>query len=179
MADWAPARILVVDDHPEVLRLVRRQLEPSYRCDVASTAGEARAQLASQPTHLVLCDIYLPGESGLVLAQEIVREFPQTSVVLMTAEDDPEVARRAFDFGVHGYLVKPFGRGQLLITTMNALKRRQLELAQKAHARTLPGTAPNRHRSGADADLRQGRRFDTSLPIAAPRRTRVSRIGRA
>ena len=137
MADGAPARILVVDDHPEVLRLVRRQLEPSYRCDVASTAGEARAQLASQPTQLVLCDIYLPGESGLVLAQEIVREFPQTSVVLMIADDDPEVARRAFEFGAHGYLVKPFGRGQLLITTMNALKRRQLELAQKAHARTL------------------------------------------
>jgi PAS domain S-box-containing protein/putative nucleotidyltransferase with HDIG domain len=135
--DPARARVLVVDDHPEVLRLIQRLLERSYVCDVASTTGEAREKLARESFELVLCDVYLAGESGLILAEEIVREFRRTSVVLITAEDDPEVARRAFEFGAHGYLVKPFGRGQLLITTMNALKRRQLELAQQAHARTL------------------------------------------
>ena len=137
MTDGVPARILVVDDHPGVLRMVRHQLEDSYELDVSTTAGEAREKLAGAPFQLVLCDIYLAGESGLILAEEIVHGDGQASVVLMTAEDDPEVARRAFEFGAHGYLVKPFGRGQLLITIMSALKRRQLELAREAHARSL------------------------------------------
>jgi two-component system, NtrC family, sensor kinase len=47
------------------------------------------------------------------------------------------VAEQAFDLGAHGYLVKPVWPGQLLITTMNALRRRELEIAGKAHSRNL------------------------------------------
>ncbi|MEA2219527.1 MAG: hypothetical protein QOJ35_2153 [Solirubrobacteraceae bacterium] len=132
-----PARILVVDDNPVQLRLVRRQLEERYRCDVATTVDEVREKLASEAFELVLCDVSLRDESGLVLAEEIVREFQRISVVWMTATDDPVVASDAFDRGAHGYLVKPFGRGQLLITAMSALRRRELELARQARARTL------------------------------------------
>ncbi len=57
--------------------------------------------------------------------------------MLVTGVDDPDVAEKTFGLGAHGYLVKPFWPGQLLITTMNALRQRELELAQKAHNRTL------------------------------------------
>jgi response regulator RpfG family c-di-GMP phosphodiesterase len=137
MAPESAVRVLVVADQAEVLGLVEKQLGRRYSCAFSSTADEARAQLAGESFDLVLCDANLPNRSGLILGEQIVREVHETSLVLMTTEDDPEVARRAFQFGAHGYLVRPFGRGQLLITTMNALKRRELELAQEAHVRAL------------------------------------------
>ncbi|MDX6583025.1 MAG: cyclic di-GMP phosphodiesterase [Solirubrobacterales bacterium] len=132
-----PARILIVDDQPELLRLMERMLDREHDCKVAGGNTEARAQLAKHSFELVLCDIEMPDGSGLELAEELARERPHTSVVLVSGVDDPEVARQGFDLGVHGYLVKPFGRSELQITVINALERRRLEIAQEAHTRTL------------------------------------------
>lgn len=74
------------------------------------------------------------------MAETITEEHPATAVVLVTDRDDPEIARRAFGFGVHGvhgYLVKPFWPGQLLITVMNALRRRELENLESTHRLNL------------------------------------------
>jgi PAS domain S-box-containing protein len=132
------ARILATDDRPEILRLIERTLGGRYACEFAGSVEEARQKLSGDGGFdLALCDIQMPGESGLVLAEEIIREHPGTAVVLVTGEDDPEVAEQAFAFGAHGYLVKPFWPGQLLITAMSALRRRDLELAQKAHSKVL------------------------------------------
>jgi PAS domain S-box-containing protein len=131
------ARILATDDRPEVLRLIDRTLGEHYECEFAGNVEEARGKLGDGEFDLALCDIQMPGESGLVLAEEIVAESPLTAVVLVTGVDDPEVAKKAFAFGVHGYLVKPFWPGQLQITVMSALRRRELELAQQAHSRAL------------------------------------------
>ena len=133
----APARILATDDRPEVLRLVERTLGDRYECEFAGSVEEARERLAAGEFALALCDIQMPGESGLVLVEEIAREHPATAIVLVTGVDDSEVAERAFELGAHGYLVKPFWPGQLLITAMNALRQRELELAQEAHSRAL------------------------------------------
>ena len=135
----SPVRILATDDRPEVLRLIDRTLGAHYDCSFASGVEEARAKLAGAEAEfdLALCDIQMPGESGLTLAEEIVAGSPLTAVVLVTGVDDPEVAEKAFGFGVHGYLVKPFWPGQLRITVMSALRRRELEIAQQAHSRAL------------------------------------------
>ncbi len=131
------ARVLATDDRPEVLRLVERTLGERYDCDVAGSVEEARGRLAEGAYEVALCDIQMPGESGLVLVEEIARDQPETAVVLVTGVDDPEVAERAFELGAHGYLVKPFWPGQLLISVLTALRRRELEIAQRAHSRTL------------------------------------------
>ncbi len=130
-------RILATDDRPEILELIERTLRGRYSCEFAASVAEARNKLAGEQFELALCDIQLPGESGLVLAEEIVEKYPHTAVVLVTGVDDPEVAETAFDLGAHGYLVKPFWSGQLLITAMSALRRRELELAQAAHSKAL------------------------------------------
>ena len=134
------ARILVTDDQPEMLRLVDNALGTQYRCEFAGSVAQAHKKLASTPFNLALCDLQMLDGSGLVLAEEITEEHPETAVVLITDKDDPEVARRAFALGgrgVHGYLVKPFWPGQLLITTMNALRRRELENFESAHRLNL------------------------------------------
>jgi cyclic di-GMP phosphodiesterase len=83
----------------------------------------------------------MPGESGLVLIEEIAREHPQTAIVMVTGVDDPEIAAQAFRLGAHGYLVKPFWPGQLQITVANALRQHRLELAEEARQAALLGSA--------------------------------------
>jgi PAS domain S-box-containing protein len=134
------ARILVTDDQPEMLRLVDRALGEEYRCEFAATVAQAHKKLDSIDFQLALCDIQMTGGSGLALAEEITEEHPEIAVILVTEKDDPEVARQAFGFGghgVHGYLVKPFWPGQLLITAMNALRRRELEISERTYRLNL------------------------------------------
>lgn len=133
----AKPRMLATDDRPEVLRLLERTLGDRYECEFASDVAAAREKLAGPPFQLALCDIQMPGESGLVLVEEIAGEHPEMAIVLVTGVDDPEIAERAFELGAQGYLVKPFWPGQLLITTASAIRQRALELAQEAHSRTL------------------------------------------
>ncbi len=132
------ARILATDDRPEILRVIDRSLSERFSLEFAQSVEEARRKLSSdKPFQLALCDIEMPGESGLVLVEEIARDHPDTAIVLVTGVDDPETARRAFELGGHGYLVKPFWSGQLLITVMSALRRRELEIALRAHNKAL------------------------------------------
>jgi putative two-component system response regulator len=130
-------RLLATDDRREILRLIDRTLGGRFECEFASGVAEAREKLAGGDFDIAMCDIQMPGESGLVLAEEIAGNRPEIAVVLVTGVDDPEVAEKALEFGASGYLVKPFWPGQLLITAINALRRHELELAQKAHSRTL------------------------------------------
>ena len=131
------ARILATDDRPEMLRVIDRTLGEHYECEFASNVEEARGKLKAGAFDVALCDIQMPGESGLVLVEEIARDYPEMAIVLITGVDDPEVAKQTFRLGAHGYLVKPFWPGQLLITTMNALRQRDLEIAQRAHSKAL------------------------------------------
>ena len=131
------ARILVTGDRLEMPRLVDVVLEHRYTCEFASNLEETREKLATGAFHLAICDTEVVGESGIALAEEIIGEHPGTAVILVVGEDDPEIAEQAFGFGAHGYLVKPFWPGQLLITTMNALRSRDLEIAGRAQSRNL------------------------------------------
>jgi putative two-component system response regulator len=101
-------------------------------------AIEARAKLMGGNIDLLLCDIHLPGESGMDLIQSLLaREDDDLAVVMVTGEDNPKLADRAFELGAYGYLVKPYRRGDLLITVSNALRRRQLEQQARAYQREL------------------------------------------
>lgn len=133
----ASARILVTDDQPEVLRLIERVLGQRFDCDLAHSVAEARDNLARAEYDLAVCDIEMPGESGLALGEELASSHPEIALMFITGLDDPRTAQRASELGAHGYLVKPFSSGQLLISTMNAIRRRELELAHQARQRGL------------------------------------------
>ncbi len=121
-------RILLVDDEPAVLALLGRILqEKGYQCFTASSALEARSRLETREIDLVLCDIRMPGETGMALVKFIRLALPETAVVMLTGVDDPETATEAFALGVYGYVTKPFVKNQMLISIANALRRRNLE----------------------------------------------------
>ena len=131
-------RILCVDDDRLMRRLVCRMLEPrGYAVESAGDVAEARALLAAAEFALVLCDVNMPGESGLELLRELHATRPGVATVMVTAQDDTELAEVALDLGAYGYVIKPFEANELLINVANALRRRRLELEQRAQRERL------------------------------------------
>jgi DNA-binding NarL/FixJ family response regulator len=108
-----------------------------YRCVQAADAAEARRCLLREDFELILCDIRMPGESGLDLIREVRGVYPDTGVIMVTAQDDPQEAQTALELEIFGYLIKPFGSNQLLISVANALRLRKLKLREKSHRQDL------------------------------------------
>lgn len=134
----ADTRILVTDDQPQMLDLMDRALGDTYACEFASSIDQALEKLGSGTFQLAICNIQTAGADGWELAQRIVKDYPDTAtVVLLTGEDDRRAARDAFALGVYAYLVEPFWPGQLLITVMSALRRRELEIKVAAHVQDI------------------------------------------
>jgi putative two-component system response regulator len=133
-----PAKILIVDDEAPVGWLLRRLLErEGYSCCSAASGREARQYLEEQDFDLVLCDVNMPGESGLDLARFILGGKPDTAVLMVTGVDDPEVGKSVLELGAYGYVVKPFKGGELLLNIHNVLRRRALEIENRAHRENL------------------------------------------
>jgi len=131
------ARILAIDDDPAVLRMVEQVLGDRFDCETASDLSIARKWLGEGRFDAVLCDVQMPGESGLALVEDLLTEYPEVAVIPIARFDDHSVVERALELGVYGYLVKPFLPGQLLITTQTALRRRDAEAAERMRRHTL------------------------------------------
>ncbi len=84
------------------------------------------------PFALVLCDINMPGGSGLEMLRSLRRLHPDIAVVMVTGIADRSTAGRATEFGAYGYVVKPFETKDLLTAVSSALDRRQAELGRRA-----------------------------------------------
>ncbi|MGK2946947.1 MAG: HD domain-containing phosphohydrolase [Acidimicrobiales bacterium] len=116
--------ILVVDDQEAVRDVLTRiLLAAGYRCRTADSVAGAKVELARSAPDLVLCDIDMPGESGLVLVEHLHRSAVDVGVLMVTAYDEPAIAELALDNGALGYLIKPFERNEILINVAAALRR--------------------------------------------------------
>jgi putative two-component system response regulator len=132
--------VLVVDDEPQVQRLIARILERhGFHCELAASAEEARKLLESKENtfQLMLCDVNMPGESGLELLSSTLATHPEVAALMVTGADDPKMAESAIELGAFGYLTKPFRPNELMINIVNALHRRRLELENRAHRAML------------------------------------------
>jgi CheY-like chemotaxis protein len=109
-ASTPPANDIVVVDHdPEVQTRVARTLTDRGARVVATSSPDAALTLMAQwSPDLVLVNEALPGQSGLELARKIREDHPDAQVVLMTANESPELRASASIAGVIGLLVKPF-----------------------------------------------------------------------
>ena len=133
------ARILAIDNDPATLALVEQVLGGQYECELARDVSAARQRLMAGGFDVVLCDVQMPGESGLALIEELATESA-AAVVPIAGTEDPTLVEHALELGVYGYLVKPFSPGQLLITTETALRRLEVEAVERARRRTLQET---------------------------------------
>ena len=139
--------VLVVDDEPQVQQLIARILERhGFRCELAASAEEARELLESRGNNfqLMLCDVNMPGESGLELLSSTLVSHPEVAALMVTGADDPEMAESAIELGAFGYLTKPFRPNELMINIVNALHRRRLEMENRAHRAMLENAVETR-----------------------------------
>jgi putative two-component system response regulator len=142
MPENTAARILIVDDEELIRGTLVRILEPrGYECVTAADAAEARIRLKSEEPELILCDVRMPGESGLDLARALTREYPNTGIVMISSADDLETADELFSLGVYGYVVKPFTATDVLMQVAMAHRRRDLEMENRDYVRTLVSIA--------------------------------------
>ena len=119
-----PPAILVVDDEPEVRKVVRSVLEADgYQVAEAADGPAALTLLNSiggpRGPHLVVLDVMMPGIDGI----EVCRQIPhdRMKVVMLTARDDAETRQRAEDAGADAYLTKPFSAVTMLDTIRELL----------------------------------------------------------
>ncbi len=131
-------KILVVDDEASVRRLVCRKLEnQGFKYAQAANAEEARSLIKGQEFDLVLCDMKMPGESGVDLIKHISKEHPDTAVIMITGVGDMDVAKNVLENGAFGYVVKPFRPDELMFNVSCALRRRKLELENRTYHKNL------------------------------------------
>jgi putative two-component system response regulator len=134
------ARILAIDSDSATLEMVDRVLRERYECELTGDVAAARSKLAGGGFTVVLCDVRMPGRSGLTLVEELAAESDATAVVPIAGTEDSTLVEHALELGVYGYLVKPFSPGQLLITTETAVRRLEAEAAERARRRRLQET---------------------------------------
>jgi len=134
----ADERILIVDDEPLVRDIIAKCLEAEgLECDIADSAETALESLKHCEYALVVSDINMPGKSGIELLSIIKDQYPDVAVIMVTAVDDRKIAIQALQLGAFGYVIKPFDLNEMIISVVNALKRRQLSLQSKEYESRL------------------------------------------
>ncbi|HSS09727.1 MAG TPA: response regulator [Acidimicrobiales bacterium] len=113
MIDTKGRVVLVVDDEDMIRRLVRSVLEADEFEVLEARGGEAALELATA-THpaVVVLDILMPGLDGVEVCRRLDHE--QIKVIVLTARDEPELARECREAGADAFLTKPFSSIELL-----------------------------------------------------------------
>jgi two-component system NtrC family response regulator len=124
--------ILVVDDDPLVLSLLRRLLAPlGFDVREAASAESALALLEVEHQDLVICDVRMPGRTGFELLEAVRDSHRSTDVMLMTGYSSVDGAADALANGAADYLLKPLRQKEIL-GRIQALFERRLLRAQLA-----------------------------------------------
>jgi two-component system response regulator NreC len=102
-------RTVVVDDHAVVRSGIKLLLEREEDIEVVGEAGNAKDAIfrarALKPD-VMLLDVVMPGQSGIEVLPELLKESPETGVLVLSMQDDPNYVREAFAAGAHGYVLK-------------------------------------------------------------------------
>lgn len=141
MEDRPPAdRILVVDDEPDVARIIARLAESfGYQVVVADSVESALARIAESPFDVVLTDLRLGQRDGLALLRHLRSVARDVPVVLITGQATVDSAMGAIRMGAFDYLAKPVERDAIGTLLRRAIERRRAtESARRETTATTP-----------------------------------------
>lgn len=114
--------ILVIEDEAQMRRFLRASLSSNgYRFVEAATGEEGVSQAAARNPDLILLDLGLPDQDGLVVTQR-VREWTKVPIIVLSARGRESDKIQALDAGADDYVTKPFGVGELLARIRVALR---------------------------------------------------------
>ncbi|CAA9349890.1 MAG: RESPONSE REGULATOR PROTEIN-CheY-like nd an HD-GYP domain [uncultured Gemmatimonadaceae bacterium] len=131
-------RLLVVDDEATLQTAVARFLRArGYEVETAGSADAALEQLRRSRFALVLCDVRMPGASGLDLVPRAVALDPDLAVIMLSGVNDAATATSALQSGAGDYLVKPMELPVLVQAVERALRRRALAVERRRFEQLL------------------------------------------
>jgi two-component system KDP operon response regulator KdpE len=131
-------RVLVVDDEPQIRRIMRTTLTGAgYEIDDAKTGEEALEKVREFRPDLVLLDINMPGMGGMA-ACKAIRQDSSIAIIMLTVRNTEKEKVDALDAGADDFVVKPFSTPELLARIRAALRR----------VPTSPHSTPERIRAG-------------------------------
>ncbi len=168
-------RLLVADDEPSILDLLRRRLE-TLGCEVTALPGGAEVLKTAreQQPDLILLDVMMPDLDGFTACQQL-KEDPETRdipVVLLTARSEVESRIKGLEIGAHDYIPKPFDATELIARVRAALRVKSLQDELKSANKMLEQLASN----DALTDLPNRRTFDEQFFLEVERSRRNAQI---
>jgi two-component system KDP operon response regulator KdpE len=117
------ARVLVVDDEPQILRALQLKLRTAgYAVETAATAEEALMKAAMRPPEAIILDLLLPDGSGTDVCREL-RTWSKVPIVVLSAVGEETEKIAALDAGADDYVTKPFSGDELLARVRAQLRR--------------------------------------------------------
>ena len=124
------ARILVVDDEPKLVRLVREVLTATRYAVMSTGSGDNAVEMAAlERPDLILLDVVLSGAMDGYEVARRVREFSDVPIIMLTAKARESDLLHGFDVGADDYLTKPFSSKELLVRVRAVLKRSRREVS--------------------------------------------------
>lgn len=108
-SDYSKYNILLVDDHPQLRRLVKNIIENSPDLKVVGEFNDGQALLnflQKSPAKLVVMDISMPNMNGFEASRRVKVHHPKVKVLILTIHNQKEYLDRAISIGVEGYMLK-------------------------------------------------------------------------
>ena len=130
-------RILVVDDEPQLARVLRTGLKThGYEVRVAADGVSAVETFGDWHPDLVITDLAMPNMGGLELCRSL-RELSQLPIIVLSVRGEEKTKVEALDAGADDYVTKPFGMDELLARVRAQLRRAQVSAASEAPSTVL------------------------------------------
>jgi len=130
------ARVILADDHPEVVQDLRALVEPEF--EVVAIVGDGNALVAAVETlapDVIVTDIAMPGLNGIAAATQILRRNPAARIVFVTVHKEPEMVQKGLATGALGYVLK-LSAGEDLVPAIQAALRGEHHFSPNVGARS-------------------------------------------
>jgi DNA-binding NtrC family response regulator len=148
------ARVLVVDDKENILKLFARILGDAYEVTSAADGGRAISLIGAQEFDVIVTDLRMPGADGFEVLRAAKARAPETEVVMMTAYATVQDAVTAMKEGAYDYLQKPFDPDDAVLVVARALERKRLRAQAVSLRRELEGVYAFHNLVGKSAPMR-------------------------
>jgi DNA-binding response OmpR family regulator len=126
MMHLGPPRVLIVEDDPDTLVIIRVNLHHAGIEPILAGDGRtAISRIQAEDPDAVILDVLLPGVDGWQVLEELHRLGDPVPVIVCSGKNNPQDIQRAHDLGAVGYLVKPFDIDRLIDVTTEAVARRR------------------------------------------------------
>ena len=141
-----------MDDHAVVRSGLRLLLDAEDDFEVVAEAADARGavfELRAHKPDVVLLDVVMPGRTGIEAIPDLLKESPETRVLVLSMQDDPAYVREAFGAGAKGYVLKEAADAEVVGAIREVAEGRQY-VHPALGARLVAAEAEERHRADED-----------------------------